>query len=59
MPEGVLEFDYVVINDDLEHAYRQIEAVLDLERRRVARIPDIRSHALGLRGDIEALLRED
>ena len=34
----VRKIDYVVINDDLEHAYNQVAAILQAERARLLRL---------------------
>jgi guanylate kinase len=47
---AVAEYEYVVVNDDLEHAVRQVEAILDAEvlsRERVT----------GLEDQVEQLIR--
>lgn len=38
--EAVDEFDYVVVNDDLERAADAMEAILSAERHRIARMPE-------------------
>jgi guanylate kinase len=43
-------YDYVVINEDLQRAYRQVVAILDAERARGARVAD------GVEGFVAALL---
>ena len=56
--KAIPEFDYVVVNDDLDRAYARIEAILQAEWSRVRRIRDLQDHARQLRGDLEALIRE-
>ena len=43
-------YDYVVINDDLQHAYKQVTAILEAERTRGARVAE------GVEGFVEGLL---
>ena len=43
-------YDYVVINDDLQRAYRQVVAILDAERTRGARVSE------GVEGFVAGLL---
>jgi guanylate kinase len=43
-------YDYVVINEDLQRAYRQVVAILDAERARGARVAE------GVEGFVAALL---
>jgi guanylate kinase len=43
-------YDYVVVNEDLQRAYRQVVAILDAERARGARVAE------GVEGFVEALL---
>jgi guanylate kinase len=53
------EFDFVVVNDDLDTAVRRIEAILLAEWSRARRIPDLARHADALIRDLDALIRED
>ncbi len=48
---AVTEYDYVVVNDDLDAAVERLEAIVDAEVQRVARQE-------GLRGFVETLRRE-
>jgi guanylate kinase len=43
-------YDYVVVNDDLQRAYRQVVAIIDAERTRVARVSE------GVEGFVAGLL---
>jgi guanylate kinase len=43
-------YDYVVVNDELEHAVRELGAILDAESRRVSRQD-------GLEAEVEAVRR--
>jgi guanylate kinase len=45
-------YDYVVINDDLQGAYRQIVSIIDAERVRCARL------AVGVEGFVAELLAD-
>ncbi len=44
-------YDYVVVNDELEHAVRELGAILDAESRRVTRQE-------GLEGQVDAIRRD-
>lgn len=57
--EAAAEFDFVLVNDDLDGAVHRIEAILQAEWSRVRRIPDLRSHTEGLLRDLDALIREE
>lgn len=48
------EFDYVVVNDDLERAVDQIDAVIHAETARSARAVGLPEHAAQLCADIES-----
>ena len=56
--EAVRDFDYAVVNDDLERAYDRIAAILRAEWARVPRIRDLEAHTAGLVRDIDRLIRE-
>jgi guanylate kinase len=43
--EAVPEFDYVVVNDDLERAYDRVAAIVEAEWARVGRIHGLEAHA--------------
>lgn len=54
---AVPEFQYVVINDTLEHALAAVEAILDAERLRVQRSrSSVRERAAGLASAVERYL---
>ena len=53
------EFDYVLVNRELEEAYRDLDAIVRAERLRVQRMPDVGRHADRLRSELETLIRED
>ena len=57
--ESVAEFDYVVVNDDLERAYAQIDCILKAEWARVRRIRELGTHVGGLRQRLDELIQED
>lgn len=57
--EAVPEFDYVIVNDDLDRAYHRLAAIVHAEWARVRRIPDLDDHTRRLRGELDALMRED
>jgi guanylate kinase len=46
------EYDYVIVNDDLDAAFDQLRAVLVAERLRVARRRALEAHVAGLREDL-------
>ena len=45
------EYDYVIVNDDLDESFRALKAILSAERLR-------RSRRTGLAGFVEGLLAE-
>jgi guanylate kinase len=55
--EAVGEFDYVVVNRDLEEAYRQLESVVQAEWSRVRRIHDLELHTRELQGELDIIIR--
>lgn len=57
--EAVPEFDYVVVNDDLDRAYDRLDGILHAEWGRVRRIRDLDRYARELRHDLDALVRQD
>jgi guanylate kinase len=56
--EAAREFDYVVVNDELDRAYAAVEAILRAEWSRVERIRDLQRHTEGLRSELEHLIRD-
>lgn len=56
--EAVSEFDFVVLNDDLQRALGRVEAILHAEWARVRRIPDLDVHTRGLVRDLDELISE-
>jgi guanylate kinase len=55
--EAVPEFDYVVVNDDLERAYVRLQEIVRAEWARVSRIRDLDAYSRQLRHDLDALIR--
>ena len=50
------EYDYVIVNEDLEAAFARLNAILLAERQRVSRRPAVAGHVDGLRADLESRL---
>ncbi|HEX5633690.1 MAG TPA: guanylate kinase [Gemmatimonadales bacterium] len=48
------EYDYIVVNDDLDAAVRQVEAIIDAERHRVHRRGGLAGELDRLRNDVQA-----
>lgn len=57
--EAVTEFEYVVVNDELDRAYAQIEAVVRAEWARARRIADLQEHARSLITGLDELIRHN
>lgn len=57
--EAVPEFDYAIVNDDLDRAYTRLAAILNAEWARVTRIRDVDAHARQLRTDLDAFIRDE
>lgn len=57
--EAVPEFDYAVVNDDLDRAYTRLSAILLAEWARVSRIRDVDAHARQLRTDLDTFIRDE
>ena len=51
---AVPEYDYVVVNDDLERAIIEVSAILDAEHRRVSRQVELGARLAGLRDELTA-----
>lgn len=47
------EFDYTVVNDDLDRAVTEVDCIVRAESRRVSRAEDIAGHAAELRRQID------
>jgi len=52
------EFDFVVVNDDLERAIGAVESIIVAEGARVARMSSLESHTHGLLHDLDALISQ-
>jgi guanylate kinase len=52
------EYDYVVVNDDLERAYENVRAILRAERLKQFRSPKIGPLIQGMVDDLEMELRD-
>lgn len=52
------EFDFVVVNDDLERAVQVVESIIAAESAKVDRIPGIDAHTSALIQDLDALISE-
>jgi guanylate kinase len=57
--QAVTEFDFVVVNDDLERAVRDVEAILHAEWTRVGRMPGLGRHVHDLLHDLDTLISQD
>ena len=51
---AVPEYDYVVVNDDLERAIIEVSAIIDAEHRRVSRQVELGARLAGLRDELAA-----
>lgn len=56
--EAAPEFDFVVLNDDLDHAYRRVESILRSEWSRVPRTKDLDRFTRALVSDLQDLIQE-
>lgn len=57
--EAVPEFEYVVVNDELEQAYAALEAIIRAEWLRAARAPGAAAHARRLISGLDELIRQE
>lgn len=57
--EAAPEFDFVVLNDDLEHAYGRIEAIVHAEWSRVKRVRELGQVTGELVRNLETIIREE
>ena len=51
------EYDYVIVNDDLEHAVQQVDAIIEAESRRAHRLADLPETLQELRQAVETEAR--
>lgn len=56
--EAAPEFDFIVLNDDLDQAYRRIESIVRSEWSRVPRTKDLDRFTRGLVSDLQDLIQE-
>ena len=56
--DAVVEYDYVVVNQDLVIAVAQVAAILDAESRRVSRQSDLQQVIARLRRDVAAAVEK-
>lgn len=57
--EGAADFDYVVVNDDLEEAVRDVRTIVDAEGLKPGRALDLDADVARLRAEIDELLRTE
>lgn len=55
--QAVPEFEYVVVNDDLDRAYGEIEAIVRAEWARARRIPGLDEHTQTLLTGLDEIIR--
>lgn len=53
------DFDYVVVNDDLEQAVREVRTIVDAEGLRPSRVLDLDADVARLSAEIDELLRTE
>jgi guanylate kinase len=53
------EYDYVIVNDDLEHAVQQVDAIIEAESRRAHRLADLQGTLQELRQAVETEARKN
>lgn len=56
--EAVGSYEYVIVNDDLERALRDVSAVIDAEAVRRVRQPELAGHCSSLVAGLDGLLNE-
>lgn len=54
--EAAEEFDYVIINEDVDASVDAVEAILSAERHRRARLPDLRGFVSALSAEVDEYL---
>lgn len=57
--QAVPEFEYVVVNDDLEQAYAEIEAIVRAEWARAERAPELAAYTRQLIQGLDELIRQE
>ena len=57
--EQASQFDYIVVNDDLEQAIDEVRSIVSAESRRTDRAIDLRNEIRQLQGRIDRILAED
>ncbi len=57
--EAAGEYDYVVVNDNLEHAVQQVESIIEAEARRTSRIGNLAEELSALREEVETEARRN
>lgn len=57
--EAVPEFDYVVINDELEEAYGEIEAIVQSEWCRAERLSGLAEHTRRMINQLDEIIRHE
>lgn len=50
------KFDYVLVNDDLDRAFNELQAILRAERLRRVRAPHLNAFVAGLDRDLDAMI---
>lgn len=50
-------FDYVVVNDELEHAVSQVLSIIDAEALRRTRLKDLPAHVSAMAGELREAIR--
>ena len=53
------EFDYVVVNDSLDHAVETVGTILAAERQRISRIPALQAFVAGLVAEVDQHLDDE
>lgn len=56
--EAVTEFDFVVVNDNLDQALARIEAIVHAEWARVRRVSDLQQHTSSLIRQLDGLISD-
>ena len=57
--EAAGEYDYMVVNDNLEHAVQQVESIIEAEARRTSRIGNLAEVLSTLREGVETEARRN